>query len=204
MRHVIWLLLAGGLACTGSEPATNDAVVSELRIRPASPVVSRGRRIQLVAEAMTADGFSYDQNSVVAWSVADESILAVDDIGIARGMSRGATTVTATHPDGPIASVDVEVLADDVESVRVAPTGPAVEVGDSIELTATATLQDGSEEDVTQQASWACNNLAAASVDDGENKGRVTGVEAGQATIAATFLGVRGTTSLTVSDGGER
>lgn len=197
------MIAAGVLGCGGGEPGVAEPVVTELRIRPASPVVASGRRIQLVAEARTAEGFSYDQNQVVAWSVADDSILTVDDIGIARGVSAGVTTVTAAHPDGPIASIDVEVLAEDVSSVRVEPAGATVTVGESIDLAATATLKDGSEQDVTEQALWACNNLAAASVDDALRKGRATGVEPGQATIAATFLGVRGTTSLTVVAGGE-
>jgi uncharacterized protein YjdB len=117
----------------------------------------------------------------------------------------GATlgvTVTATHPDGPVATVNVQVLSSDVVAVRVEPADATLIVGDSLQFTATAVLEDTTEEDHTNEASWACNNLAAATI-DGESdvtpeRGLATGVEAGTATIGATFFGIRGTTHLTV------
>jgi hypothetical protein len=184
-----------------ADPPFYDPVITEVAIRPATPTVAVGRRIQLVAEARTADGLVYDQNSVVAWSVADEGLLTVNEVGISQGVGAGDVVVTAVHPDGPTGEVTVHVIASDVERVEVGPAGQTVLEGEALQLTATAFLLDGTSEDVTDRASWACNNLAAARIDDVEEKGLATGVSPGQATVAATFLGVRGGTQLIVTAG---
>ena len=213
------LTFAGCGDDTPANPAPFDPEITELVMRPAVPIVAAGRTIQLVAEAHTADGYSYDQNSVVTWASSDESLLTVSDIGKAHGVAEGTATVTATHPDGPMASVDVQILAADVATVAVCanpdptcadvePTPVELVVGDTVQLVATATLLDDTTQDVTDAANWACTNLAAASVDNetdvSPEKGLTTGVEAGTATLAATFLGIRGSVSVTVvpADGG--
>lgn len=197
------MALAAPLAACPSgdddDPEFYDPVITEVSIRPATPTVAVGRRIQLVAEARTEDGLVFDQNSVVAWSVADEGLLTVNEVGIAQGVGAGDVVVTAVHPDGPTAEVTVHIIASDVERVEVGPPGQTVVEGETLQLTATAFLLDGTSEDVTDRAIWACNNMAAARVNDAEDKGLATGVAPGQATIAATFLGIRGGTQIVVT-----
>jgi hypothetical protein len=56
-------------------------------------------------------------------------------------------------------------------------------VGQTTQLTATATFSDGTTQDVTSTATWQSSNTAIATVAGG----LVTGVNFGQATITATF-----------------
>jgi trimeric autotransporter adhesin len=203
-RTILTMLLAAIAALTGcggddDDPAPFDPEITEIAIRPGTPTVAVGRRIQLVAEAKTADGLSYDQNSVVEWQVSDAALLTVNEVGITQGVAAGDVIVTAIHPDGPTGEVTVHVIASDVLRVEVGPAGQTVEQDDTLQLTATAFLQDETSEDVTDRASWACNNLAAARVNDAEEKGLLTGVAPGQATVAATFLGVRGGAPIVVT-----
>lgn len=185
------------------EPEIYDPVITEIAVRPATPTVAVGRQIHLSAEARTADGLSYDQNSVVEWQSADESLLTIDGVGIAKGVGAGDVVVTAVHPDGPSGEVTVHVIASDVVSVEVGPPGQTVVEGETLQLTATAVLRDETREDVTDRANWACNNLAAARIDDADAKGLLTAVSPGQATVAATFQGIRGGTQVIVGSGAE-
>ena len=123
--------------CSSDDPSGPDfvdAVINELRIRPGTPIVAAGRRIQLVAEAKTEEGFVYDQNSVVEWESADEGILTVNPVGIAYGIAGGTTEVTATHPDGPTATVSVQVLSGDVTGIRLEPASPTILVGEDLPI----------------------------------------------------------------------
>ena len=86
------------------------------------------------------------------------------------------------------------------EPVSIAITGgAAVTVGSNLQLTATATFEDASTEDITSESAWTTNSAANATV--GAATGLATGVSSGPATITATHDGVVGTVNLTVSTG---
>ena len=198
-----WLLLGVALAGCPSgddDDAGYDLTVVEIRVRPEMPTVAVGRRIQLVAEAVSEDGLSFDQNTIVQWLSADESILTINEVGIALGVGAGDVVVSVVHPDGPTAEVSVHVIASDVARVEVGPPDQNLLPDETLQLTATAFLLDGTDEDVTDRANWACNNLAAARMDE-TTPGLVRAVAPGQASVAATFLGVRGAAEIVVDEG---
>jgi uncharacterized protein YjdB len=68
-------------------------------------------------------------------------------------------------------------------------------VGQIGALTATATFDDSSTQDVTASATWTTSASSKATV----ASGYVTGVAAGSATITATYLGQTDTCAVTVS-----
>jgi hypothetical protein len=74
-----------------------------------------------------------------------------------------------------------------VTSIAVAGTN-AVEVSATTQLTATATLSDGTTSNITSTATWQSSNPSVATV----AAGRVTAVSAGTATISAASDGQRG------------
>jgi hypothetical protein len=63
-------------------------------------------------------------------------------------------------------------------------TGTAPVVGATSQFTATATMIDGSKQDVTNQATWQSSNTAVASV---SATGAVTGVGQGSVTVNAIY-----------------
>lgn len=88
--------------------------------------------------------------------------------------------------------------------VSIAVTGgTTVTVGSTLQLTATATYDDGSTGDVTSGAegsAWTTNSAANATV--GAATGVVMGVSTGQAVITATHDGISGTATITVNPAG--
>jgi hypothetical protein len=79
-------------------------------------------------------------------------------------------------------------------SVSVKGSVPAV--GQTSQLTAKATLSNGTTQDVTAQATWSSSNTATATVTSG---GLLKVVALGGATITATYQGANGTFSVNVN-----
>lgn len=71
----------------------------------------------------------------------------------------------------------------------VAVAGNASTIGVSAQFTATATLSDGTSQNVTAKATWSSSNPAVATVTSG---GVVTAVAVGEADVTATYVGVSG------------
>ncbi len=84
-----------------------------------------------------------------------------------------------------------------VSSIAVStPTSSSFIAGNTTQLSATATLSDGTKQDVTTLASWQSMNTAVATVSAG---GLVTAISAGTTTITATYQTVSSATPIPVS-----
>jgi Bacterial Ig-like domain (group 2) len=104
-----------------------------------------------------------------------------------------------------VASVIAAVMACKNESSPTAPSFTAVaitgngsltSVGQTSQLTATATLSDGTMQNVTTTATWQSSSPAVATV---SNAGLVKAVAAGTTTITATYQTKTGTSTVTVT-----
>ena len=80
-----------------------------------------------------------------------------------------------------------------VSAVAVSPSSASVQVGLTVQMT--ATLIDGQGNEASGDVSWTSSNTVVASVDSG---GLVTGLVAGAATITATVNSVSGSATVTV------
>ncbi len=121
----------------------------------------------------------------IVWKSADLSIATVDNNGKITGVKKGTTTITATAhgiSKNCIVTVKEPIFRIDKTKLGVYPgtTG-------TIKATPTpkATVQ------------WSSSDTGIARVD---NKGKVTGVKAGTATITATAHGIQKTCTVTVKD----
>src|SRR6202789_981736 len=84
-----------------------------------------------------------------------------------------------------------------LQSLEVSPTNPTVAAGTSVQLAATAIYSDGSHTDLTAQAAWSCSGTAVATI--GAPTGKPVGVDAGSATLTASFQGQSASTTLVVT-----
>src|SRR5262249_29998975 len=83
-----------------------------------------------------------------------------------------------------------------VSSIAVTGIAPLSRAGQTIQLTATAAMSDGSTQNVTATASWQSSNAAVANV---STSGIVTAATSGAVTITATFQGASGAATVTVT-----
>lgn len=88
---------------------------------------------------------------------------------------------------------DTELIT--TSSLLITDAAP-IEEGQSVQLTATATLSDGSTIDVSSQVVWSSNNNAIASVN---STGLVSSSNDGIVNISATYDGLSDSTSLTIT-----
>ncbi len=82
-----------------------------------------------------------------------------------------------------------------LSSIDVSPATKSLTVGQIGALTATATFDDSTTQDVTSLATWTSSATSKATV----ASGYVTGVAAGSATVTASYLGQTDTCAVTVS-----
>ncbi|HXI32501.1 MAG TPA: IPT/TIG domain-containing protein [Gemmatimonadales bacterium] len=128
--------------------------------------------------------------------------------GIAAVVSAASTTrITATVPSGartgPIRVTTVggtvlsatDFLIVSVDRIAVTPATLTLQIGQTQQLTATATMSDGTQHDVTGLASWSSANGAAATV---TASGLVRGQYHGKSAVTATLSGVSGSSLVTV------
>ena len=136
-------------------------------------VVEVGRTIDLTNNSVDVD---------VSYSSSDTNIATVNTNGVVTGVSRGDVTITATSvfDSSQMDTHNVRVIMPSVDSVNL--SGPSnVEVGQTIQLTSTVTVQGSASDDVT----YGISDTNIATVD---TNGVVTGVSRGDVTITATSV----------------
>jgi hypothetical protein len=84
-----------------------------------------------------------------------------------------------------------------VSSIAITTTASiaTIAAGQTMQLTATAALSNGSTQNVSTQATWQSSNLAVATV---SSTGLVTSISSGTANISATYQGKIGTITISV------
>ena len=124
------------------------------------PPLPFGASLTLAANGSFSDG-STSAPPNVHWITSDPSILTVSPGGaVAAGSSAGTATVTAVS--GIISgSMTIAVTAANITSINVTPVSVAAEVGQRVQMAATAKYSDGSAPDVTGIVTFACADAAA-------------------------------------------
>jgi hypothetical protein len=168
------------------------AVNSLLVVGPSTIPVTQNA--QLTASASTTGGREV-VTAGVTWQSSNANVAAVSDTGVLVANKPGTVTITATY-QGIKGTLSVTVVDVTVTSI-VFYGQTVVSRGLTGQLTASATLADGSSKVVTNFASWQSLNTDLATV---SNSGLVTAAStAGVATITATYLGVTGSVDVTIN-----
>ncbi len=146
---------------------------------------------------------------VISWTSSDPSIVNVDDLGSATGLTLGSASLTVSAEKKPGSrgqgksgapgqlkkNIDVIVDPVPVASVEVIPDQAALEVESTYKLTAITRDANGNELK-DRVVGWSSSNDAVAPVDE---QGTVTGSAPGSATVTATSEGVDGDAAISVS-----
>jgi trimeric autotransporter adhesin len=184
---------------------------------PATGVgVAVGSTLQMITVGKFSDGSTQTINLSTAWAVtpSNGSIATVSATGLVTGVATGSAMVTASVGGitGVTATAIINVQA--IKSIAVAPAVPIVNPsilniaqGTASQFIATATLADGTTQDLTASATWVAISPPAVSgtppvatiSDSFGSAGWVTGNAPGTAIIAAGFGGQVNPSSVTVT-----
>src|SRR5437867_2592281 len=174
-----------GKSGTATITVTNVPVAT-VTVAPTSANLQTGQTVQLTATARDASG-NVLSGRVFTWSSNSSSVASVNGSGLVTGAGAGSATITATS-EGQSGTSGVTVTFVPVASVTVNPASASVQVGQTVQLT--ATTKDANGNILTgRTVTWASNSNAAATV---SSSGLVTGVATGTALITATSEGKTG------------
>ena len=165
--------------------------VETVGVTPASQQVNVSSTAQFTAQPQGPGNVNLTRT--VTWTSSNDAVATVDANGVVTGQSAGTATITATA-DGVQGSATVTVN-DPVFTVDVTPATPAINVGETVQLTATPRGIKGNA--ITGKTpTWATLNEPIASV---SQSGLVTGNNQGSADITATIDDVVGVATVAVS-----
>jgi len=176
---------AGAVEAREALVLVGGATVTGVTIVPAAPSVAAGDTIALQASATLSTGAPIDATSAADWAQTGGVTTTLVGPRVTAGATTGTAQFTASIGGATSLARDVTVTAHRLERIVVAPAYKEIASGTQA-FTATATFSDGSTADVTSSATWASDDLAAATM----SGATATFVGAGTAGIRATLDGV--------------
>ena len=190
---------SGTATLTVTEPPPPPPIVDRVTVSPSSPSIEKGETQQFTASAYDSDN-GIISGKTFNWSSSNTLVATISASGLARGVSAGSTTITASV-DGKSGTATLTVTEPPppppvVDRVTVSPSSPSIEKGETQQFTASA--YDSDNEIISGKTfNWSSSNTLVATV---SASGLATGVGAGSTTIKASVDGKSGTATLTVTE----
>ena len=166
--------------------------VASVSVTPGSVRLAVGSSMQLSAVTHDAGG-NVLAGRTVTWSSSAPAIATVNATGVVAALAAGSVSITAAS-EGKSASsaITVTSVAAPVASVVVTPASANVQIGQSLQLTATPRDADGAELG-GRLVTWSSSDQATATV---SSSGVVSAVALGSVTITATSEGQSGSSTI--------
>jgi uncharacterized protein YjdB len=168
-----------------------SAVLTGITITPATASIKPGGTQQFTALANYSDGSSQPLTSGVTWSSSSPGVAGINNTGLATGVTIGSTTISASY-GGFNGSASLSVPAPVVQSIALSASRSYVGAGQTLQITVTATYQDGTTQTIKPTANntqWWTSLAGLVSIN---NAGLVTGVSSGKVDITATYTDTNG------------
>ncbi|MDX2122723.1 MAG: Ig-like domain-containing protein [Gemmatimonadota bacterium] len=178
---------------------TAAAAVASVTVTGEAAEIAVGRTAQLAAVLKDAEGNEI-QGRAVTWASSDGTVADVSGLGAVNGRKAGSATITAESEGkrGTFAVSVIEPTSDlpaQVASVILSSAGRPLEIGQTVQLSATAKDTRGYVL-ADRTVVWGTNHPEVALV---SSSGLVTALGAGSATITASSEGKSAETRVTVN-----
>jgi Bacterial Ig-like domain (group 2) len=130
-----------------------DPTLTTITVTPVTPSVAEKGTQQMTATGTYDDGSVKNITGSVSWSLEPAGIATITNGGLLTGVAQGTTTLNAASAN-ITGSTQVTVLLANVISIQVAPSNTSIASGATVPYTATATLADGTKQDISSTATW--------------------------------------------------
>ncbi len=175
---------AGGANQSGS--GSGLVSLAQLFITPTSARIAAGTSTVLRAIGIYSNGSREDLTNSVTWTSTNPAIASVSSAGVVSGLIAGQVTVQAQF--GSTASQSTLIVTSaTLASLAISPDVSDLADGTSEQFSALGMFSDGSQQDLTSEASWNTTNGAVVSVNA---LGVATGNSIGTAQLSTSFAGV--------------
>ncbi len=183
---------------------STDVTIVDISVSPVDPTLPVGTRRQFTAQAIRSDGSSVAVTGQATWTSDAPRVAAVSTAGGTRGqvtaISAGAATIVATYM-GFTGTAHVTVSPATLTTIQVTPFTPTMTLSSTLPFVATAIYSDGTNFDVTGQATWLSSDENVAGISNAAgSRGLATSLMKGTTSISATYMKITGATTLSVTD----
>ncbi|MDR3491540.1 MAG: Ig-like domain-containing protein [Gammaproteobacteria bacterium] len=180
-----------------------NPVLQTITVTPTTPTIANGTEQQFTATGNYSDSSTQDLTSAATWISNTPSVAVISNAagsyGLASTIATGSTSIIAIFK-GVSGNTTLTVSAATLTSISVTPANTSIPNGTDEQFTSTGTYSDSSTKNITTETTWTTTNNSIATVSNAAgSQGLVTGVNAGATTINASFGGVIGGASLTVT-----
>ncbi|HEV2117874.1 MAG TPA: Ig-like domain-containing protein [Terriglobales bacterium] len=173
------------------------ATVTSITVTPANSNMPVGTTKQFTATAGFSDGSSEDVTASVLWGSSEPGVASINNQGLVSSVATGSSTISAVL--GSVSgTTSLTVTTVKLVGIAILPSNPRIEARTFVKFTAVGTFSDGSTGSNLAGVSWKSSTPKVASM---RSSGTAFGKKTGSATITATASGLKGTTTLTVSNG---
>ena len=172
-----------GITSNTVNVTVSAAVITAIKVKPATVNVAKGQTQQLTATTTFSDGTFSEVTNSVTWTSDYTNTAMVTSEGLLSGAEVGSTTLTAIKDGITSNTVNVTVSAAFITAIQVTPATVNVMKGQTQQLTADATYSDGTSSEVSSSVTWMPDDPNTATVTSG---GLLSGVEVGSTTVTAT------------------
>ncbi|MDC3332635.1 Ig-like domain-containing protein [bacterium] len=184
------------------------AELVSIQVDPRAISVPDGLDVSYSATGFFTDGSSSTINDDVSWISSDPDVAVIGFDGIAITQSVGVATITAALDIGDMGVPDIisgdaelTVNAATVVSIQIIPAVLIEPAGTSGQLIASATLTDGTNQDITQVATWVSSNTNVVVVETtGEQGGLTSLISKGVATVSVSYNGISASIPVEATD----
>jgi len=187
-----------------------DPDIVDLQVTPFTASATVGGFALFNATAIYSDASTRDVSNMSTWNSSDTDVAIMISMGfrsgIASAQAPGTTTVKATYM-GLSATATLTVTDADLLELQVTPVTASVKVGQNQQFQAVGLYSDGSNRNLTFQATWESSDPSVADVSNamgpggpfGMPRGQATGLSPGTTTIKASYMGFSDSGTLTVT-----
>jgi uncharacterized protein YjdB len=173
------------------------ATVTSITVTPANSNMPVGTTKQFTATATFSDSSSEDVTASVLWGSSKPGVASINNHGLVSSVATGSTTISAVL-GSVTGTTTLTVTTVKLVGIAILPSNPRIEARTFVKFTAVGTFSDGSTGSNLAGVSWKSSTPKIASL---RSSGTAFGKKTGSATITASASGLKGTTTLTVSNG---
>lgn len=184
---IIVAALALQTACGSDAPSGNSGPRLTLTVADPSFSVGVGATYRIAAELRDRSGALVNQPGAITWSSSDPARASVDSTGLVRGIVLGGPVTIAARVGTQTRTATGTVVP---ASVTIAPHTTEIEVGSSIQFSATARDASGNVLDAGPVV-WATQAASGTPIATITPTGLFTATAYGESRVSATIAGTR-------------
>ncbi len=187
LRTILFVILIFfSVACSDSK---STRLIQSFSNDLNTSIVPTGRTLQINVFANYTDGTSINITETLIWSSSDESLATVENGLVSATDSIGDVEISYETQEklsngSPLntTALSLEIKNLILKEIKLSQTTLDLFVGATKNITATATFENNTTIDITNDCSWSSSNTVVSSV----LSGLVAGISEGDATIIAT------------------